>query len=125
MKNILTPQSYGIPKIDFNATTGILLLEGRSIPEHPKALYLPLIEWVNNYIKSPHSLTEFHLKVDYLNSSSFKFLITLLKQLNPIKDNAIVKWYYEVDDDEMSDIGKELQEILKITVEIIGVEEFE
>ena len=125
MENIVTPPSYGIPKIDFNSNTGVLLIEGRSIPEHPKALYLPLIDWVNEYTKSPATLTEVIIRVDYLNSSSYKFLITLLEQLKSIKDSTVIKWHYEIDDDEMSDVGVELQDILDVPVEIIGEEEFE
>lgn len=125
MENISTPASYGIPKIDFNASTGKLLIEGRSIPEHPKALYIPLIDWINEYIKQPHTSTEVNLKLDYINSSSYKFIITLLEQLDPIKNSTLIKWHYENDDDEMAEVGEELKEILKTPVEIIGVEEFD
>lgn len=128
MQLIQTESSYGIPRINFDAEMGLLEIEGRSIPEHPKALYLPLIDWASEYAKNPQENTEVVFKVDYMNSSSYKFILTLLEQLEPIQaasKNIVIKWHYEIDDDEMQEIGEEIRNIIKIPVEIIGVDEFE
>jgi hypothetical protein len=128
MENLNIVGSYGVPKVNFNASTGVLNMEGRSIPEHPKALFMPLIEWVQEYVKSPCEKTEMNIKVDYMNSSSYKFLITLLEQLEPIHQQnkkITINWYYESDDDEMEDVGEEIKNIIHLPIELIPVVEFD
>ena len=125
MQNLITPSGFGIPSVNFNAVSGILIMKGRSIPEHPKAMFTPIINWIIDYLKQPAAKTELILKLDYINSSSYKFMLNIMELFTPIKESTTIKWYYELDDDDMKEVGAELKNIIPVTIEMIGVEEFE
>ncbi len=89
------------PEIDFNQLTGELVLNGRSIPENAVKLYEPLLEWTSEYIKEPYKNTNFHLKLEYFNSSSLIWIITLIKLLSKINKKGstlLINLYFENDD---------------------------
>ncbi len=127
MENINIEGNYSTPTVDFNAGNGELLISGRSIPEHANLFYGPLIDWVKEYVSSNPEKTTLNMKVDYVNSSSQKFLLELFEKLEPLHSGnkaVVIKWYYEDDDEEMKDSGEEFEESIEVPFEFIAVEEF-
>jgi len=91
------------PKIEFTHIIGELVLEGRSIPENSAKVYEPLLDWINEYAKSPCPTTNLHLKLEYFNSSSLIWIIKIIMALCTIKlEGAIlyIHLYFEVEDIE-------------------------
>ena len=57
----------------------------------------------------------FLFRFDYFNSSSAKFILDILMILNEIhkKDlNMIVKWQYAESDEDMREVGEELEDVI-------------
>ncbi len=103
------------PQVEFNHLTGELVLEGRSIPENAGKVYEPIVEWVNEYIKSPCSTTNFHLNLEYFNSASLIWLTKIILVLsNTSMQGAIVyiHLYFEVEDYE-DGISDELRDLIE------------
>jgi hypothetical protein len=104
------------PQVEFNHLTGELVLEGRSIPENAGKVYEPLVDWINEYVKSPCNTTNFHLNLEYFNSASLiwitKIIITLSKTMLP---GAIVyiHMYFEIEDFE-DGISDELSDLIEV-----------
>ena len=66
------------------------------------------------------------IKVDYLNSSSHKFLLEVFEKLETLvkqEKSICVNWYYEEDDEEMKETGNEYKSTLNLPFNIIEVEE--
>jgi len=104
------------PKIEFTNLTGELVLEGRSIPENVAKVYEPLLDWVNNYVKSPCITTNLHLKLEYFNSASLVWIIKLIMALSNIKLARAVLYihmYFEIEDFEEG-ISDELKDIIDV-----------
>ena len=121
---ILNP-TYNSPSVNFNALNGILEISGRSIPERANVFYSALIQWVKEYASSKPTKTEVNVNLDYLNSSSHKYIIELLEKLEPVHSDGSrvqVNWYYEEDDDEIKETGKECSELVKIPFNLIPKE---
>lgn len=114
------------PTINFDATTGVLEVKGRSIPENSVEFYKPLNDWVEEYSKSPQSETTFDVKLEYFNTSSSKCILDLFKLLESLNGNGTkvnVNWYFEEDDEDMEEAGEDYQAIISLPFKMIEVEE--
>jgi hypothetical protein len=94
---------------------GKLMISGRSIPEDAVKFYQPLLDWA---AELQVSSLKVEINLEYMNSSSSKKLLFLLKVLdanNSIKE-LTVNWCYEKDDEDALEIGQIFEErLLKAT----------
>ncbi|MDX9929166.1 MAG: DUF1987 domain-containing protein [Bacteroidales bacterium] len=103
---------------------GLIRLKGRSILENAAEFYEPMLEWVDEYVKSPAELTCTDIELEYFNSATAKFLITLIQRLSMVTfSNARLKvnWYYEDGDDDIFERGEYLESVLEIDFNFIKV----
>ena len=101
LKGIYIEGTRKTPKIEFTHIIGELVLEGRSIPENTAKVYEPLLDWINEYVKSPCPTTNFHLKLEYFNSSSLIWILKIVLALCTIKLEGAVLYihlYFEIED---------------------------
>ncbi|MEA2042850.1 MAG: DUF1987 domain-containing protein [Bacteroidota bacterium] len=114
------------PEVSFSAETGIIEVEGRSIPENSIEFYEPLVDWLDKYGETPKQKTEVNIRLEYFNTSSSKCILDVFKKLETIYKNdqeVIINWYYEEDDEDMLEAGEDYQSILKIPFKMIEMEE--
>jgi len=96
---------------------GYLELAGRSIPEDPKMFYLPVLQWVDQYIKNPMDETSIVIRIDLLNTASLKCILDIFIKLNKAyldKKKMKVEWFYDSDDEDMLELGNDLKSIIEI-----------
>lgn len=67
------------PSVELNPETGILKLEGISIPANSEEFYGRILNWIEDYSQSPQPVTEFHFGLDYFSTSSTKQVWHVLK----------------------------------------------
>jgi hypothetical protein len=98
------------PAINFNADT--LSIKGRSIPLSDAGFYDPYIAWAEEV--SCKNLTV-EINLEYMNSSSSKKLLHLLKKLDSNRKiiSLIINWFYEEGDEEILEHGKVFEKLLK------------
>lgn len=99
---------------------------GRSIPENPGEFYRPVHEWVSKYAQNYKGKTKIEFGFEYINTSSTKWIYTILKELSEIKDtarNARVTWYYEQGDEDMCDLGFILRSLIDCPFILVEVDE--
>ena len=106
MRDIYIKQTSKTPEIKFLAAKGVLELKGVSIPEDAEKIYAPLLDWVEEYVKTTRNKeTHFIFKLVYFNTSTSDYLVGLLKSLKRLyeKDGDLtIDWYYEEDDEVSS-----------------------
>ena len=110
------------PEIEFNHLTGELVLLCRSIPENAAKVYDPLLDWINSYIKSPHNITNLHLKLEYFNTSSLLWIVKIIKLLSKIekeKSFLYINLYIENDDFDIKD-ADEFKDVICSVFDNIG-----
>lgn len=113
------------PSVNFNASTGILEIKGRSIPENSIEFYKPLIEWIDKYGSSPQPKTIVNIQLEYFNTSSSKCILDVFKRLEAIVNaghDVLINWHYEEDDEDMLEAGEDYQSIIKVPFKMIEVE---
>ena len=114
------------PDIAFNADSGIIEVEGRSIPENSIEFYEPLVDWLDEYAESPKEKTEVNIQNDKDEKGSTISILDVFKKLETIYKSGkevIINWYYEEDDEDMLEAGEDYQSILKIPFKMIEMEE--
>ncbi len=124
MDPILIEGTSKTPTVKFDASTGILELKGRSIPENSIEFYKPLIEWIEKYGQSPQPKTVVNVQLEYFNTSSSKCILDVFKRLESIVNNGhdvVINWHYEEDDEDMLEAGEDYQSIIKVPFKMIEV----
>ena len=96
------------PQVVLDADSNKFEVSGRSFPLNAKGFYLPVLDWLEEYAKSPNAKTEFVFRLEYFNTPSSKSISDILKKMKEVKDagnEVIVYWYYEEDDIDILDLG--------------------
>lgn len=126
MENLKLEGSAKTPSVNFNAETGVLELQGRSIPENSVEFYKPINEWIDAYGNNPKPSTTVDVKLEYFNTSSSKCILDLFKQLEGLNGNGTevhVNWYFEEDDEDMEEAGEDYEAIINLPFKMIEVDE--
>jgi len=117
MEPISIEGTHKTPSIDFNSEQGLLEIRGRSNPENSKIFYNPLLEWVDDYVNQPPEKTTVVVQLEHFNTISSKSLLDLFRRLKTImisNKELVVNWYYERDDEDLLDAGKNYEDITGI-----------
>ena len=111
------------PEIELNPSENIFRIRGRSIPENAYDFYLPVINWIDNYLKSPNNQTVFEFRFEHLNTHSTQQIMKILQRLKKlvVDSKAKIKWHYNKDDNDMLELGNRLKEL--IDIDLIFIEE--
>ncbi len=113
------------PLVEFNPTTGVLHLKGRSIPENSLDFYLPIYQWLDAYAASPFNKTVLNVQLDYFNTSSSKCILDILKKIDKIDNlgkDVLIKWYYSANDEDMMESGEDYMDLIDAPFELIEIE---
>lgn len=133
MENLHFEPTHNTPLINCDATTNTITISGESRPENVRAFYSNLFSWIDTYEKSffylaslsKHEKTiTLNLKLDYFNSSSLKIFMELIARLHAISKGIkyvklTINWFYDADDEDMLDSGKEFEKMTGVTMNFI------
>jgi hypothetical protein len=112
------------PSIKFDVEKGILEIRGRSIPENSIEFYKPLVDWLDDYAKEPLKKTQVNIHLEYFNTSSSKCILDVFKKLEAIhkaKNDVVIFWYYEEDDEDMLEAGEDYESIIRIPFKMVEI----
>jgi len=126
MENLLIDGTRQTPEINFDAASGILKLDGRSIPENTFEFFTPVLNWLDEFASVAPSKVVAKINLEYFNTSSSKYILEILKRLKVLLNDGkevLVEWYYEEDDEEMMETGEDYEDVSGLPFEIISFEE--
>lgn len=126
MNKLVLDDTPKTPHIFFDHQTGKLNLSGRSIPENAQRFYLPLLEWLDDYLLTPADQTHFVLSLSYFNSSSAEFLLDIFKKLEDLyrSGKAVhIHWHYDSQDEDMLMVGEDFKQLIKVPITMVSIEE--
>lgn len=128
MENFYLESTPKTPRLSFNNDNGIFEISGRSIPENSIEFYKPLLDWLDQYVKTPKKDTLLIVKLEYFNTSSSKCLVEIFRKLEKAQKDSnqiAIKWYYDEEDEDMQESGEDFKEIIKIPIEMLVLKEEE
>jgi len=101
---------------------GVIKIMGRGLYCDKPELSAQLFRWIENYLNNPAKVTDVTIALEYLNSLSASVLISILRRLSRImlhSKKLVVKWYYEIDDENILDRGRYISSVCDIPIEFI------
>jgi hypothetical protein len=111
------------PEIILNPD-GIIRIKGRSIHEDVADFFIPVEDWVTQYIVSPAEVTCVDMSLDYFNSASAKVFIHLLQKVTYVAlkhKKFIFNWYYEEGDEDILERGQYFSSVLDVPFNFIKI----
>jgi len=119
MEDLIIPKTKQSPEVKFSIKNHLFYIEGSCRPENIEEFSSPIYSWLEKKdIKNAIKDITFIVDLFYFNSSSAKFLITLLLKIKELSHNSMnVLWKYEEDDEDLLEAGKEFANIVKANFE--------
>ncbi|MCS7163273.1 MAG: DUF1987 domain-containing protein [Bacteroidia bacterium] len=124
MRNLVIEPTSKTPKVILNADLGVFEITGRSIPEDAIGFYRRVLDWIEEYSKSPLTETVFKFQLEYFNTSSSKCLLDIFRKLERMHKNGhkvVIRWHYDADDEDMAETGQDYQALLDVPFELVPV----
>ena len=121
LEPLFLDKSKNNPEISLDKEKNIFKISGRSIVEDPNKFYMPIYDWIDEYVKDPNPETEFHFDLEYFNSSSARQimkLIILLENIQKTNNKVKVIWLFEEGDEMSEERGEEIKVVSKLDFEI-------
>ena len=112
------------PSVNLDPETGVIEIKGRSIPENSIEFYRPIVEWLDQYAKNPNKKTIVNVQLEYFNTSSSKCILDIFKKLESLKkarNEVVINWYYEEDDEDMLESGEDYESIIRVPFKMIEI----
>lgn len=112
------------PTVIMNPESGVVEIKGRSIPENSIEFYKPIVDWLEEYGKTPQVKTVVNVRLEYFNTSSSKCILDVFKKLEVLKKNQndiVINWFYEEDDEDMLEAGEDYESIIKVPFKMIQI----
>jgi hypothetical protein len=112
-----------VPRVILDKENNKFEISGHSLPEDVATFYQPILNWLDEYVKTPNEKTEVILKMIYFNTASSKMLYEIMSRLSMLKEqghSVMIKWYYAEDDEDMEEAGREYAEMVEIPFEFIS-----
>ncbi len=126
MESISFEGTTKTPSVNLDPEKGLIEIKGRSIPENSIEFYRPIVEWLEEYAKSPQKKTTVIIQLEYFNTSSSKCILDIFKKLETIKkarNEVVINWYYEEDDEDMLEAGEDYESIIRVPFKMIEIVE--
>ena len=123
MRSFILEGTVSSPEIRLLPDENIFMFSGRSAPEDVRAIYYPVLDWMdeftagikeNNPFSSDNPLL-FRFDFEYFNSSSAKFLYDIIYRLKQLYDSGVpvvINWYHDEEDTDLRDAGEDLAILL-------------
>jgi len=103
---------------------GLFEIMGASSPEDADNLYIPIINWLEEYEKAPKKKTVFNFGLKYFNTSSSKLILEILLILKRFYDNGndvLIRWHTEEMDEDIKETGIDYADIIKVPFEYVTI----
>jgi hypothetical protein len=98
---------------------GIIKIKGRGLAGNDPAVVQSIMQWIDEYLKSPAEVTYVIIAMEYLNSLSTTFLVSILRKLTGVaiqSGKLDIQWYYEEDDEDIIERGEFISASFRIPI---------
>ena len=125
MDAFLIPGTKNSPKIDFRPDNGIFEISGKSFHENPQKIYSGTLDWIKKLTLPSDYNGCLSINLTYISSNSMIYLLRILKAIEEVTNNCqkfTIKWHYYEDDELIKTAGEDLEEMVNLQFEYIGLE---
>jgi len=116
MQTIIKNATATSPFLEMNGEVGKITISGRAIEYNPNEFWSNVFSWTTDYLENPKDFTTINLNFEYINTLSTKKLFVFLKLIEfntAKKTNVKINWICDKDDDDMIDLGDNINALLR------------
>ncbi len=113
-----------LPGIILDPVAGKFKFYGKSCPINAHEFYIPVLEWIDNYIKDPKETTVLEFYLSYFNTVSAKNIHKIMIKIEELAKSGkrvIIRWMYNKDDEILREAGKDFEQIVEVKFEFIAI----
>jgi hypothetical protein len=102
---------------------GQMKIVGNSVPVEEEHFFGHFNKNISRYIRKPANKTSVDISLNHVNASSKKAIVEFLKQLETINKNGFevdVNWWYDVEDDDVKELGEIFKSMFSITIHVLS-----
>jgi hypothetical protein len=118
-------ETFKTPMIEGDIQNGSLKLKGKSLTEDARTFFSPFRDWLEGYFHSAAPELNIWIELEYYNTATSKFLVSVLLRLEKIMAKKPVKvfWRYDPDDIEMKETGLDFKNLIGEMIIMEAIEE--
>ncbi len=123
MEKIVIEPTNETPKVILDKENSVFEFSGNSLPEDVSTFFHPILNWFDEYAKTPNKSTKISFNFEYYNTSSSKMILKLLEKFRDIHrrgNDVEVHWHYLEDDEDMIEAGEDYSENIKVPFKFIA-----
>lgn len=105
------------PSVILDPENNVFEFSGKSLPEDVTSFYSPVLNWLDEYCKTPKPKSRFDFKLVYFNTASSKLILDILFKLENIHQSGtevMIRWHYEEEDEDMKEAGQEYCDLVEV-----------
>jgi len=121
MTDLNIPATQATPGITAIGASGNLSMRGDSYPENSFKFFVPIIEWIKDYLAKSTAPLQLDLRLLYLNTSSVKGMMDIFDILEEAHNGGkkvSVTWYYDAENERVAELANEFKEDCSFLFEI-------
>lgn len=121
MKPLIINGTEDTLEVVLNKEDGLISFRGKSYPEDIESFFVPVVDWIEEYISDPVERTTVMFRLEYFNTSTSRKLLEILLDLEKINEQGRdirVEWYYNSEDDDIFSAGRKFSVLSKLPFEI-------
>ena len=124
MNPLIIEATEDTPFVYFHPQEGKFEISKSSLPENAVDFYSPIMDWLKQYYENPNEKTAFDFSLEYLNTASSKQVFEVIMIINKIaeKSDVLIRWHYDVIDEDMLGLGTRFSHLIKADFEFIEYE---
>jgi hypothetical protein len=126
MKNIGVSPSADGPEVSFDEENKVFKISGNSYPENCEKIYDPIKQFLDDYEIQENGKLNFEFHFNLINSTSTVYLAQIIMKISKLSEAGLVvfvKWYYDLYDEELLELGEKLATISNLPFMYIPVED--
>ena len=117
--------SKTLPTINYDEMKGVIEISGRSISPEVESYFDEFLPYLTDCIQKKPMNIEVSINLEYFNTKSAHLLLSMFNVLKKYINNngfvTVIKWYYEKEDEDIFDAGKDYEEMTNMQFEFISV----
>lgn len=123
MNNLKIEGTQSTPAVSCDMDTGIVEMRGDSYPENSYELFSPILNWLDDFLKTGGRPLRLKLHLLYLNTSSVKAIMDIFDLLEEAHGKGFdvgVNWYYDQQNERVAELAEEFREDYTFPFDIIA-----
>ncbi len=123
MKDLTISATQSTPGVQADFERGLLQMQGDSYPENSFELFGPVIQWVEEFLRTQQRPLHMELELLYLNTSSVKAMMDILdlfEEAHGEGRTVTLQWSYDSRNERVAELAEEFKEDCSFPFHIVS-----